>query len=153
MQEIYKFNKNDFDENGFNKFNGKLFCAIINEWEVEFNKAFYPLVANHLFGNSPTMKLLESCFFITEPEDFGMDGQFDFETNIEIDKHNPKGVTYALGSGVNEDEPVFLIIDSKMYDGTVILKYLPDDDDENDEPEIPVEENKIKKVLILTPKN
>lgn len=150
MQEIYRFSKNDFEENGFNKFNEKLFLDVVREWETEFNKKFNPFLANHILANSSTMKLLENCFVPKETEDFGIDGQFDFETNLKIDKHNKKDIVYAIDSGVNADEPLFLIIDSKVSDGAVILKYIPDDDDENNEPQIPIAENEFLNKVIST---
>lgn len=150
MHEIYRFNKNDYDEDGRNKSNGKLFSDTIREWELEFNKKFNPFFSNHIFANYSTMELLENCFVPTGTEDFGIDGQFDFETNLKIDKHNKRDLVYAIDSGINEDEPLFLIIDSKVSDGTVILKYIPENDDENNEPEIPVVEDENKKVLVKT---
>src|ERR1035437_2339652 len=98
MQEIYRFNKNDFEENGFNKLNGKLFLDIVRELETEFNKKFNPFLATHIFANSSTMKLLDNCFVQTEIEDFGIDGQFDFETNLKIDEHRKRAIVYAIDS-------------------------------------------------------
>ena len=153
MQEIYRFNKDDFEENGCKKFSRELFSDTIRGWEKEFNKKYNPFFPNYVLANNSTMKLLENCFVLNEIEDFGMDGQFDIETNLIIDKYREREITYAIGSGINEDEPLFLVIDNKVSDGIVLLKYIPDNDDVNSEPQASVVEGEIKNIIILTPKN
>lgn len=134
MQQIYNFKKADFDNNGFDK-NGKLFADIIGDWESEFHQEFSPFFANHFYANHSTMKLLQNCFVSDDNEDFGRDGEYDLETNLKIEDFSKRQTTYALGSGIkeNEDEPMFLIIDDKISDGMAILKYIPDNDDGEDE--------------------
>ncbi len=132
MQQIYTYNKPDFDNTGYNN-QGKLFSDIIREWEVEFNKEFTPYFANHLIANSSTMRLFESCFKLVENGDFGMDGQFDFETNMKIDAHNKREITYAIGTEANDDEPLYLVIDNMVSEGKVILKYISDSDGEHNQ--------------------
>jgi hypothetical protein len=46
----------------------------------------------------------------------------------------------ALGSKLDEDEPMFLIIDDSMVDGMVVLKYIPDSDNED----VPVPSERVK---------
>lgn len=139
MQQIYNFNQADFDDDGFNK-NGKLFSDTIKDWEVEFNKEFNPFFANHILANNSTMLLLKRCFESTENEDYGMDGEFDFETNLKIETFSQRQTIYALGSDLkgNEDEPLYLVTDDKVSNGTIILKYIPDDDNESPDPTEPV---------------
>ncbi len=77
MQQIYKYNKEDYDDKAINK-NGDLFVDFIRECEVGFNKENHPFFANYFFANNSTINLLKKCFDITEPTDFGMDGDFFF---------------------------------------------------------------------------
>ena len=146
MQQLYRFTQQDYDLKGFKK-DGKLFSDTIGEWEIEFNKEFNPYCANYLLGNSSTIKLLSSCFSSIESSEFGIDGQFDLETNLKIDEHNKKEIVYAIGQTLNEDEQLFLVIDNEVSDGIVILKYISDDDDEITDPIEPV--NKRSKVKVL----
>ena len=80
MQEIFKFNKNDFDKNGFN-INGEFFPDIIREWEVEFRNKYH-FFANHIYANSSSMDLLKCCLKTTDTEDFGMDGEINIDINL-----------------------------------------------------------------------
>ncbi len=146
QQQLYKYSKEDYDLNGFRK-DGKLFSDTIGEWEIEFNKEFNPYCANYLLGNSSTIKLISSCFNSIESNEFGMDGQFDLETNLKIDEHNKKEIVYAIGQTLNEDEQLFLVMDNKVSDGIVILKYISEDDDEIKKPTEPI--NTRSKVKIL----
>jgi hypothetical protein len=129
IQETFRFNKNDFDENGFNV-SGKHFEDIISEWEVEFRNSRH-IFANHLFANSSTMYLLKRCFTSTGIEDYGMDGEIDFNTNLEIETYSKRQTIYALGSRLewNIDKPLFLIRDDKVSDGTVILEFILNEDE------------------------
>ncbi len=130
MQKIYNFKKAGFDYNGFN-IDAKLFSDLIREWEVEFNKEFKPFFANYILANNSTMLLLKSCFVSSDTENFGMDGEFDIETNLKIEKYSQRQTIYALSSELNEDEPLYLVVDNKVSDGTIILKYIPDNDAES----------------------
>lgn len=131
MQQLYNFDKADFDDNGTD-FNGKLFTELIADWEVEFNAQFKPFFANRLLANFSAMLLVKNCFEASELENFGIDGDFDLETNFKIDDQAKKAVVYGLGSSIkeNEDEPLILVEDSSMADGVVLLKHVPDDGNE-----------------------
>lgn len=144
MQQTYKFNKSDFDDNGLDN-NGKLFSDKMYNWEEEFHKEFHPFFTNHLYANNSTMLLLKSCLMSTNNEDYGMDGEYDLDTNLEIEAFSERQTIYAMGSELtdNKGEPVFLIRDDKVSDGTVVLKYIPDSDDEAIEPKVPIESNVI----------
>jgi hypothetical protein len=50
----------------------------------------------------------------------------------------------ALGSKLDEDEPMFLIIDDSMVDGMAVLKHIPDNDDEDVGEEVPVPSEKVR---------
>ncbi len=129
MQQIYKYNKADYDLNGFRK-DGKLFSDTVGEWEIEFNKEFKPYCANYFLGNYSTIKLFSSCFNSIESSIFGMDGQYDLKTNFKMDEGSEKEIIYAIGQTLDEDEELFLVMDNEVSDGIVILKYKPDDDDD-----------------------
>ena len=105
---------------------------------MEFHKEFKPFYANTLLLNYSALQLVQSCFDTSEYKNFGMDGDYDLETNLKIDDHTKKAVVYALGSCIkeNEDEPLYLVEDTTMADGMAMLKYIPDNDgdDEVEEP-------------------
>ena len=145
MQQLYKYNKADYDLKGFKK-DGKLFSDTVGEWEIEFNKEFKPHCANYLLGNYSTIKLLSSCFNSIESSVFGMDGQFDLKTNLKNDESSEKEVIYAIGQTLDEDEQLFIVMDNEVSDGIVILKYRSDDDETKD-PIEPVNTRSKVKVL------
>ena len=146
MEQHYKFDKWGYNENGTNVKNGIFFLDVIGEWERDFHDRYSPFFSNCLFGNISTMILVKNCFVIEPNEDCGMElinGGIDIETNIKIGKHSKRQTIYAISSKLDEDEPMFLVINDKMVDGMVILKYIPDSDDEEVIPEFPVEIDKI----------
>jgi hypothetical protein len=125
MQQTYKFNKADFDENGLNKIDENLILDFINNCEKDFHKRFYPLVASNICANSFTMDSIKNCFFIAENEGIERYGEIDFyETPI----------IYAIKeSQFNENlhEPIIYVLDNTIKDGIVILKYIPPADTQN----------------------
>lgn len=155
MQQLQNFNPDDHDENGFTK-TGSLFTDLIVGWEREFHQKFKPLYANYLHGNFGTMKIIQNCFDEEELDRFGMDGDYDFETNLEVDaaRKNQVPIVYALGSDLpdNEGEPLYLVEDSSMADGVVLLRYKPEggDDDEDELPTSGIEEEIEKAIANIT---
>lgn len=140
MQQLQNFNPSDFDSNGRAK-DGSLFTDLMENWEREFYSEFKPIYANYLHGNFRTLQIIQSCFDSEELERWGIDGDYDLETNIKIDdsrkKHVP--IVYALGSLLkeNEGEPVYLVEDTTMADGVVLLKYKPENDGDAEMPNEP----------------
>ena len=147
MDQHYKFNKWDYNEDGTNVKNGSFFLDVVGDWEKDFHDRYSPLFSNCLSGNASTMILVKNCF-ITEPnEDFGMElinGDIDIETNIKIGKCSKRQTIYAIGSRIDEDEPMFLVRDDTMVDGMVILKYIRDSDEDEISPDVPVETEKVR---------
>ena len=72
-----------------------------------------------------------------------INGDIDIETNIKIGKCSKRQTIYAIGSRLDEDEPMFLVRDDTLADGMVILKYVPDGDNEEAIPELPLGIEKI----------
>jgi len=151
MEQHYKFNQSNFNENGFNTKNGSFFLEIIREWERDFHDRFSPFFSNCLFANASTMALLKNCL-ITEPDnDLGMElinGEINLDINLELGKHSKRETIYALGSLNDEDEPLFFVRDDDMVDGMLILKYVPDSDEDEINPILPVGIEKIKSRLV-----
>lgn len=149
FQEIYKFRYYDYDDEGINIETGIYFLDIIKAWEIEFHNT-YPLgYANYLFANESTMILLNKCLDLDKSQKCGMElinGEIDIDTNIEIGKFSDITTVYAFNSQIEEniEEPLFLVIDEKIKDGKVLLKFIPDDDSEEDESHIPVNSDLIK---------
>lgn len=149
MEQHYKFNPGDYNEHGTNLKNGNFFLDLIREWEIDFYDRYSPFFANCLFANVSVMIIIKNCL-VTEPnEDCGwelINGEIDLDTTLKIGQHSKRPTIYGLSSNLDEDEPLYLIIDDSMVDGMVILKYVPESDEEDVSPEIPMETEKISKV-------
>jgi|AntAceMinimDraft_17_1070374.scaffolds.fasta_scaffold44474_1 hypothetical protein len=146
IEQIYKFKKKDFNQNGINIHNGQLFCNLIYEWRKDFHNRNSFFYANYLFANRPTMMLLDKCLNFIAGKDIGLDcgmelveDEIDLETNFKIEEHSDRRTIYAIG-----DEPLFLIVDNDIGNGIVVLKYIPDNDSDNNETIIPVESDLVK---------
>jgi hypothetical protein len=50
-----------------------------------------------------------------------------------MEEHSENETTYAIGSFLDESEPLFLVIDDEMFDNQLLLKYVSDSEDEVDE--------------------
>ncbi|MEI8006027.1 MAG: hypothetical protein WCI48_07455 [Bacteroidota bacterium] len=147
MEQHYKFNKCDFDENGTNTKDGSFFLDIIGAWERDFHNRYYPFFSNCLFSNTSTMILVKNCFVLEPNDDCGMElinGKIDLDTNLKIEDHSTRQTIYALGSRLDEDEPMFLVIDNSMIDGIIILKYITDNDEDEAISDVPLEIEKIR---------
>ena len=147
MQEIYRFNINDFDETGVNKTNGEFFLELIKKWEQDFYRRFTPFKATHLFSNQNTMNLIDRCLDLKKNEKSGMDlidGEINIDTNLKVEEYSQYHTIYAIGSEIegNEDEPLFLVIEDKKTDGFVRLKYINENGDEDIETPILVDTRK-----------
>jgi len=147
MEQHYKFNKWDFDENGTNTKDGSFFLEVIGEWERDFHVRYSPFFSNYLFSNESTMILVKNCLVLEPNDDCGMElinGKIDLDTNLTIESHSKRQTIYAIGSKLDEDEPMFLIIEDSMVDGMIVLKYIPDRDNEDVGEEIPVPSERVK---------
>jgi len=132
MQETYKYNIDEFNENGFHKLSGEFFLDLLKSWEQNFNEKFNPLKANYLFSNHKTMNLLYNCFYAESDEIFGMEllnDEIDLDTNLQIEEFSKNKTTYAIESGLDKDEPLFLIKTENFSDGIIVLKYISDNDE------------------------
>jgi len=150
VEQHYKFDRMDFNEDGAHSQDGKLFITLVREWEVDFHERNFPFFSNYFYGNASTTILLQNCFVLEPDEDFGMDlidGKIDLDTNLEIENYSKIRTTYALGSMNDEDEPLYFIRDERMVDGMVILKYIPERDDDDTLP-TPEPEHENKKVTV-----
>ncbi len=150
MEQHYKFNHKEFNDDGINPKDGRLFTDLIREWEVDFHNRYFPFFSNCLLANGSMMILMKNCF-ITEPnEDLGMElinGKIDLDTNLEIEDHSNRQTIFAIESMNDEDEPLYFVRDDTMSDGILFLKYVPDfdDDDEIFSPPVPSETKIINK--------
>jgi hypothetical protein len=146
-QEIYRYQRTKYTTEGIHTEDGSFFLETIKEWERDFHNKYPYCYADYLFANNSTMFLLNRRFDLSETETCGMDlidGQIDLSTNLEIGKYSAVETTYAIGSAHNEDEPLMLVIDDKLPDSVVILKYLPENDCAVVELPIPVEKDVLK---------
>ena len=147
MEQHYRFKKGDFYENGTSTKDGSFFLEVIGDWERDFHDRYFPFFSNYLFSNASTMILVKNCLVLEPNDDCGMElinGKVDLDTNLTIESHSKRQTIYAIGSRLDEDEPLFLIIDDSMVDGMVILKYIPDSDNEDVCEEVPVPSERVK---------
>jgi hypothetical protein len=149
LEDYYEFQKNEFDEEGFHIDTEQWFIDLIGEFEIEFHIKFPNHYANYLFANSFTMIVINRAMALHRDESCGMDlidGNIDLETNLEIEKYSEIKTTYAIGSRIKsiEDEPIFLVLDDKISDNTILLKYISDDENEDDEVTKPLVNNLIE---------
>jgi hypothetical protein len=147
VQQHYKFNRVEFNEDGNSTRVDECFLDLIRKWEDDFHDRYSPFFANYLFANSSTMALTNNCL-VTEPnEEVGMElinEEIDLDTNLKIEHYSKRSTIYAIGSNHDLDEPLFLIRDESIHDGMVILKYVPEHDEDDLGPDIPIEGEKIK---------
>ncbi len=129
MHETYRYNKNDFNENGLNN-NGEFFLDVIHKWEVEFRNKYY-FFANYFYANSSTMRLIKRGIKNSNTNDFGINGAVDFKTNLEKETRMKSQPIFVLNSEFKGDihKPLFFVKDEDVSDETVILKYILDDKD------------------------
>ena len=148
MEQVHKFNRREFNEDGTNEKDGKFFLELLQVWEEEFHFRFPPLYCNRLYANASSMILIKNCLNVEENEDCGfelIDGEVNLDISDEIDRFSKRIIIYGLGSRIpeNEDEPIWLILDEDVADGRIILKYIPDNDDDDDNSDVPVPSEKI----------
>ena len=137
-EEIYKFDNSNFKKTGFHSETGQWFLDLIAEFETQFHNKFPDFYANHLFANNSTMNIINKAFNMDDDENCGMeliDGEVDIDTNLEIEKFSDTKTVYAIGSKIieNEDEPILLVTNDNISDGILLLKYISDDEDFDDE--------------------
>lgn len=147
--EIYKFQWTKYDKNGFHLDNGLFFLDTLKEWEIDFHNKHPVCFANHVFSNSLSMLIFNKCYILDKNENCGVeliDGEIDFDTNDKIEEKGRIRNIYGVASNIedNKDEPLWLIVDDKLMDGTMLLKYIPDDDPDETEVPIPTESDRIK---------
>lgn len=142
--EIYKFELNQYDKEGVNTETGVYFMLQIKEWEIDFHKKHPFYFANTLTANPSFMILLNRCLDLGNKQQCGMDyidGEIDLDVSLEIESHSEVKTVYAIGSEIegNEDEPLLLMVDDRMRDGSVLLEYTEDSEDEEDETLVPID--------------
>ena len=147
LEKHYKFKVNSYNNDGFNKVNGVFFLDFLKDCERDFQECYSIFHANHLFASNSTMILIRNCME-SEPEiDYGMElinGKVDLDTNLEIENHTERTTVYAIGSASDEDEPLFLINDQDVCDGMILLKYIPDGEDDAVEQPVQIPDDMLK---------
>jgi hypothetical protein len=165
IKETYHFSPQDFDINGNRKSDGLPFREVLREFECDFHARHSDYYALFLFANSKTMLILSHSCNAKPNMIYGMDlieGDFEPNTNHCIEEAGSKKniVVYGIDSAymlpdesgipkIDEEKMVFpltLFIDNELKNGVLQLKYLDDDDknDENCDTPINVDENSFK---------
>jgi len=61
-----------------------------------------------------------------------INGKVDYEANYQIAKYSKNAIIIALSSINGNDDGLALINDDELSDNVFVLKYIPDNDDEDD---------------------
>jgi hypothetical protein len=157
IKETYNFSPKDFDINGKRISDGKPFRELLKEFEFDFHTRHPNYYALYLFANHQTMLILSRSRNAKSNMIYGMDlieGDFDPTTNHFIEKASNKKniIVYGIDSAfmqpdengisrIDEEKmiyPLTLLIDNKMKDGVLQLKYLDDDDTNDEDCNIPI---------------
>lgn len=140
IDKIYKYDPADYTDDGWTKVDDNPLFQYIDECQLNFYEEHTPFVANILFVNPSTARLLHKCFQFEDNEILGLDmidGQIDFEANSQMEKHGNKHLIYGIGCAVpghEEDQPVMVVLDVKLKGGEFRLSYYQDyDQDEDDD--------------------
>lgn len=129
----------------------------IRQSEQNFHVTYTPLYANHLFCNSFIMSKIENYLINPGSEGEGtrikvfeisenecerlnkgiiicglelVNEKVDFEANYQMAQYCHNVLVYAMDSFTGD--VLVLVIDNNLSDNTFILKYIPDNDDEDD---------------------
>jgi len=154
IKETYYFSRQDFDIDGKRISDGIPFREVLKEFEYDFHARHPNYYALYLFANRPTMLILSRSCNANQNMIYGMDlidGDFDPTTNHFVEEASSKKniVVYGIDSAfmpldkngvptIEEQKmiyPLTLLVDDKIRDGVLYLKYL-DDDDSKDEDEV-----------------
>jgi hypothetical protein len=143
--KIIPFKKTDFSNDGIHLHTGKFIYDLQRDWKENFHNHFNPYFANVMEGHPLAMQQLtlymeggnESDF------DFGMeliDGEIDIDTNLAIEEFSEEKTVYAIGSQFRdeEDNPLFLIKNENLTEEILVLKYVPDSDEEEEADLMPI---------------
>ena len=165
IKETYYFSPCDFDRNGKKLSNGTPFKEILKEFEHDFHSRHSNYYALYLFANHSTMLLLSRSCNAKKNLIYGMEqieDEFDPNTNHHIEKASNKKniIVYGIDSAfmpldengiprIVEEKMIFpltLLIDNNIRDGVLHLKYLDDEDsdEENINAPINIDENNLK---------
>lgn len=68
-----------------------------------------------------------------------INGDVDLDANLTIENHSKRDTIYAIGSQADDNEPLWLIVDDSVKDGTFELKYASEDEEEDIEVKVPAE--------------
>lgn len=153
MEKIIPFKKADYTNSGKHMTSGKFILELQKEWEEAFHNQFSPYFANAIEGHPSAMLRLTKYMACDEDDsntDFGMeliDGEIDIDTNLAIEKFSKTQTVYAIGSQFHDDEdnPLLLIKNDNLSEEILVLKYVSDDDETEENEPIPVIDKLVQK--------
>ena len=166
IKVTYHFSPQDFDIKGNRISDSMPFRNILRGFEYDFHAHHSDYYALYLFANTQTMLLLAHSCNANKNMIYGMDlieGDFEPNTNHRVEEASNKKniIVYGIDSAfmlpdengiprIDEEKiiyPLTLLIDNKMKDGVLHLKYLDDTEDGDwDTQPIKVGENSLKYV-------
>lgn len=152
MELIVAFRKSDYSDDGTHLLSDRFILEVQRDWEEQFHNLFKPFYANCIEGHPSAMLRFTRYMDAGEETeyDFGMDlidGEIDIDTNLKIEKFSKHSTVYAIGSVFHddEDEPILLVKNDCLKEDILVLKYVPDDDGEDNVTEnIPVDSDKMR---------
>jgi hypothetical protein len=164
IEERYRIEEYDYDENGFNQKTGLSFAEQLKLFEKDFFEKYPYTPANCLYIGHYGMQLLKRCYLTEDEEEwesevYGQDLIYDdieanYEVNRMMDSASSKTIVYAISTAIDIEEPLFLYVDDKQRQNTLTLKYISeindDDDDNDDDIVIPPSDEVLNKQLKTT---
>jgi hypothetical protein len=144
----YSYNANPYLKDGYNHAFNRSFLDLIEQFQRDFYERSGRFKANYLHvnyqGRYIMRKYFESAGADVENEVYGMDYVDDdymrnYDLNAEMDKAGNKTLVYAISTGFDLDEPLFITIEPHLPDNILLLKYIPDSDDDEEAEALPVE--------------
>ena len=156
IEEHYWFESENFDASGKhrslkNTYFNELIRHFLMEFYIQYGRIFHPTT---LVMSGLSMKKLERSEQMDEEYYFGiitLNGRIDNDYNVAIARKESRQNVIAISSDIPEhdDEPVYLFIDEKLDNNTVIVRWLSDnDDDDNDSFELGLPVSDPKKALV-----
>ena len=140
MELIIPFRNSDYSDDGTHLHSDRFILEVQRDWEELFYNKFKPFYANAIEGHPSAMLRLTRYMEAGEETDydFGMeliDGEIDIDTNLKIEKFSKVHTVYAIGSQFheNEDEPLLLLKNDSLKEDILVIKYVPDDDEGEEE--------------------
>ena len=145
MEPTVNFKESEFSKGGTHLESNQHIIELQGIWEDEFHRRIYLNYTNLLEGHPVAMRRLTMLMDGEDTDyDFGsdlIDGEIDIDVNLEMENYSDYKTIYAIGSQFHgdEDNPLVLVKNDGVDPEVLILKYVKDDEDGEEEVALPVD--------------